>query len=164
MKHIKLFITLICFSTFSYSQEKTMFQDDYKKFTIRCGLISNSIINKKEQSNFKDWFEGNDLKTKKKQFEKFEKYIDESKLDITYYLQLIDTEELIYVVSFYDKNSNEDFGIIYFKFNDKENDKVDDLKCVDKSIIDQTKENNNIDSFQNIPPPPPPSPSLFKVE
>ncbi|BCY29329.1 hypothetical protein KK2020170_21970 [Flavobacterium okayamense] len=164
MKHLKIFILIICFTTFSYSQEKTMYKEEYKDLTIRCALIANSIINKNEQSNIKEWFEGENLKDKKKEFNKFEKYIDQSSLDITYYVQMIHNEDIIYIISFYDKNSSEDFGIIYFKFDDNSNNLVDDLKCIDKSIVDKNKEENKIDSFQNIPPPPPPSPSMFKVD
>ena len=134
-----------------------MFDSELKEFVIQCENIGRTITNKSKASEFDKWFEGDNKVKAESCVRELESDINNSELDVTYYLVMINDKPLIYSFYFFNKETKEEFGQLFIYFKDKENNIVDDLKFVSKTKMETfNKEVGENTDLINIPPPPPP--------
>ena len=148
-----------------FSQEKTILDSDLKEFVLQCENIGRTITAKNIATNLTEWYDGIDKEKAESFIKQLESDINNSELDVTYYLVMLNENPLIYSFHFFNKETKEEFGQLFIYFKDKENDLVDDLKFVSKAnmeMLDEEPDENT--GLINIPPPPPPPPLKKKNE
>jgi hypothetical protein len=157
MKKIAL-ITLFLTSTYVLAQkDKRIFQPEFQSFVLQCNNIGQTIIDKNESVELNNWYEGIDAEKIKTEIQKLESDIDKSDLEATYYLVMMNEEPLIYSFHFYNKETKVEFGQLFIRFKNRENNLVDDIKVINKEqmeLINKEVEEQPLPT--NIPPPPPP--------
>lgn len=155
-----ILLVSLFFVCFSFSQDtKKLFTEDLKVFTLRCQAIGDEITDKNKTTHTKQWFEGVDKTSVAKDILQLENDIDHSKLDVTYHLILMAEHPWVYTFHFYNEATKTEFGQLFIRFNDKDNDLVDYLAFVSKEKLQEIDDRAKGDSgFLNIPPPPPPPP------
>lgn len=161
MRKTATILTLLISLTI-FSQEKTIFDSDLKEFVLQCENIGRTITDKNITTNLTEWYGGFDEEKVESFIKQLESDINNSELDVTYYLVMLNKNPLIYSFHFFNKETKEEFGQLFIYFKDKENNLVDDIKFVSKSkmeMLDEEPDENT--GLINIPPPPPP-PSLKK--
>lgn len=162
MKNISItLIFLISISIFS-QEKKKIFNPELKKYVLQCEYIGRTIIDKNVSSDLDKWYDGIDKEKAILKIKQLESDINNSKLDVTYHLIMMNESPLIYTYHFYNKETKTKFGQLFIQFKDRENDLVDYVKLVTKSRmeeIDAELENKlNTEPSVPIPPPPPPPP------
>ncbi len=152
-------ILILLISLNIFSQEKRIFSSEFKEFVLQCENIGSTITDKSIATNLTEWYDGVDKEIAESAIKQLESDINRSKLNVTYYLTILNENPLIYSFHFFNKETKEEFGQLFIYFKDKENNLVDDLKFVSKAkmeMLDSKPDENT--GLINIPPPPPPPP------
>ncbi|WP_298321422.1 hypothetical protein [uncultured Aquimarina sp.] len=162
MKKYIFLITAFTIIKVVSQEQKTIFQPEFAPFTIQCEKIGRAIVDKNSNSIVSEWYEGEKLNEKTSLITQLESDIDASKLEVTYYLILINEEIPAYTFHFFNEKTKEEFGQLFLLFKNRDNVLIDDIKLVDKAGMEKIKsESDKNNKFKNIPPPPPP-PSIIK--
>ncbi|MBN4070764.1 hypothetical protein JYT76_03700 [Olleya sp. AH-315-F22] len=133
-----------------------MFQSELASYTIQCEKIGRLLIDKTTESNLTEWFEGNDSEKLASELLKFESEIDESELNVTYYLSLMSENPLVYSFDFRNAETKKPFGQIYIRFINRDNILVDDINLVTKSKMEEIELESKNSELPKLPPPPKP--------
>ncbi|TXD80806.1 hypothetical protein ESY86_19920 [Subsaximicrobium wynnwilliamsii] len=159
MKKIALtFIFLISINVFS-QEEKRIFNSEFEKFVLQCETIGRTITNKDIETEFSNWYEGIDSEKLNLEVKQLESDIKNSELEVTYSLIMMSENPLIYSFHFYNEITKTEYGQLFIRFADRENNLVDDIKVVSKTQLEEINKESEIElENMNIPPPPPPPP------
>jgi hypothetical protein len=156
MKNI-LLIAILLISMVGTSQEKRkIFQEEFVPYTLQCEKIGRLLIDKTKVSNLTEWYEGNDLEKFKSELSEFESVIDNSELEVTYHLLLMNENPAIYSFNFSNIETKTTFGQIFIRFKNRENILVDDLKIITKSKMEEIKLESENSELPKLPLPPKP--------
>ncbi len=159
MKNNILIIILLIGGNIFSQEERKLFQSEFAPYTFQCEKIGRLLIDKTIESNLMDWYEGKDLRRIKSEIEKLESDVDKSDLEVTYYLVMMNEQPLIYTFHFYNEETKTEFGRLFIRFNNRDNNLVDDIKVIDKKQLESiNKESQNQPLPTNIPAPPLPKP------
>ncbi len=134
-----------------------MFDSEFAPFTLQCEKIGRHLIDKQKSYKLKEWYEGQKLDSLTITMQKFELEIDNSDLEVNYYLSLLSPKPIVYSFDLRNPETAESFGQIYIRFTDTDNILVDNLMIVQKSKMEEIeKESENSELLQLPPPPKPP--------
>ena len=149
MKKVSL-ITFLIISINIFSQEKKeLFNSEFSKFIIQCNNIGKTIIEKNKATELKSWYEGINSEKVNLEIKKLESDINNSELDVTYYLVMLRKEPLIYSFHFYNKETKTEFGTVLISFKNRENNLVDSIKIENKEELE--KLNTQFENEAEIP-------------
>ncbi|WP_028873631.1 hypothetical protein [Psychroserpens burtonensis] len=157
MKKITLtLLFLISINIYSQEQQK-IFKPEFEKFVIQCETIGRTIINKNVATELSSWYEGSDIEKVNSNINQLESDIDNSVLDATYYLVMMNENPLIYSFHFYNEETKTEFGQLFIQFMDRENNLVDNIRFASKTEMKKVSEESKIyPGNMKIPPPSPP--------
>ena len=155
-KFVLVSFLFVAIGSFAQNDTKVL-NEELAPFVVQCNEIGNAIINKAEATTLADWYEGPDADRLTAELRAFEAFIDNSKLEVTYYLQVLSDNPLIYSFHFANNETKTEFGQMFIHFKDQANLMVDDLKLLNKEQMELIDKNYGSSSLPtNIPPPPPP--------
>ena len=144
MKKIIL-LSIIIYSTSIFSQEKKeKGVSEFIKFKIQCEHIGKAIIDKNAVTDIYNWYEGIDEKNSLSNLKQLKSDINNSELEVTYLLTLLNRsseDPIVYMIHFYDDQSKIEFGRLFIRFKDKNNNLVDDIRVANKATIEGVEEN-----------------------
>jgi hypothetical protein len=154
-----LLILILFISTNIFAQEKNeILKPELEKYVLQCENIGRILIDKNESTDLTNWYEGIDTEKAISEIKQLESDIDNSELKATYYLTMMNENPLIYSYHFYNKETKTEFGQLFIRFKDRENNLVDDIKVVSKKQMEEINAESDKESGTlNIPPPAPPT-------
>jgi len=154
-----LLILILFISTNIFAQEKKeILKPELEKYVLQCENIGRILIDKNESTDLTNWYEGIDTEKAISEIKQLESDIDNSELKATYYLTMMNENPLIYSYHFYNKETKTEFGQLFIRFKDRENNLVDDIKVVSKKQMEEINAESDKESGTlNIPPPAPPT-------
>jgi hypothetical protein len=157
MRNITLILIFLTSTNIFAQEKKEIFKPELEKYVLQCENIGRTITDKNILSDLNKWYDGTDKENAISEIKKLESNIDKSELDATYYLTMMNENPLIYSYHFYNKETKTEFGQLFIRFKDRENNLVDDIKFVSKAQMEEINaESKKSSGTMNIPPPPPP--------
>jgi len=131
-----------------YSQErKKLFQDEFAPFTLLCKKIGDSIIKKTAELKLSEWYEGSENEKINSNILKLKTDINKSKLNVTYWIMIMNEDPLIYTIHFGNNTTKEEFGQLYFVFKNRDNTLVDNVNFISKNEMEKI-ESEPIDTIR----------------
>ncbi len=161
--NILLFTIIISANVFAQEQ-KRIFKKEFAIFSIQCEHIGKTIIDKNVTTDFENWYEGQEKEKGLAAIQQLENDINQSHLEVTYHLVLLNENPLIYTYNFYNEKTKSEFGQLFIKFTNRDNILVDDIKFTSKAKMEEIYAKNKGDAtYEGAIPPPPPPPPLPKT-
>ena len=165
MRNTLLILILLTSINIFAQEKKEIFKPELEKYVLQCENIGRILIDKTISKDLNKWYEGTDKETVISEIKQLETDIDNSELKATYYLTMMNENPLIYSYHFYHKETKTEFGQLFIRFKDRENNLVDDIKVVSKKQMEEiSAESEKESGTLNIPPPPAPPTEKKKNE
>ena len=140
MKYITFIITLFLSLNIFSQERKKIDEPEYKKFVQQAEYIGKTIVDKNIITDVNNWYEGIDKENVLSDIQQLERDINNSELDVTYSLSTLNKNPLIYTLRFYNEPSKTEFGILFIRFKNRENNIVDDIRLADKTTMEGVEE------------------------